>query len=192
MNEIGDAYEFAFRGLLTEEALDRAGRTRVAIPGLFDDDIAEMLTIELLDDNFVAAAKQMAAVYVAIVAFENAARELVTNVLREEAGDDWWDQRVSEKIRTAATNRNAEEAKNRYHTQRGDAPITYTDLKALANIVRQNWETFEPFLPSMEWADAMFDTIERSRNVIMHSGTLERQDVARVGMAIRDWVVQVG
>ncbi len=36
------------------------------------------------------------------------------------------------------------------------------------------------------------DTIERSRNVIMHSGNLQGPDVERVGILIRDWIKQVG
>lgn len=89
--------------------------------------------------------------------------------------------------------RQDDEAKHRFHTQRGDAPINYTDLGQLGSIIRQNPDHFVPdFLPSVEWADAIFDTIERSRNVIMHSGTLDAEDIARVGMNIRDWVKQVG
>jgi hypothetical protein len=45
---------------------------------------------------------------------------------------------------------------------------------------------------SVEWVKAVFEAIERSRNVIMHSGTLGREDIERVGMNIRDWVRQVG
>lgn len=50
--------------------------------------------------------------------------------------------------------------------QRGEAPISYTDLKQLGNIIRANWTHFEDFLPSAEWATAILDAIERPRNVI--------------------------
>ena len=40
--------------------------------------------------------------------------------------------------------------------------------------------------------NSVLDTIERSRNVIMHSGSLDRVDIERVGMNIRDWIKQVG
>lgn len=185
-------YEFAFRGLLTEEALDRAGRQPKVIPGLFDPTIAEKLSVALLDDEFVAPARQMAAVYVAIATFENSARDLVTRVLLEAVGENWWEDSVSSGVRTQCKKRQEDEEKNRYHKQRGDAPINYTDLKHLLNIIRANWEHFEAFLPSPEWAGSIFDAIERSRNVIMHSGTLDREDIERVGINIRDWVTQVG
>jgi hypothetical protein len=185
-------YEFAFRGLLSEEALDRAGRETKSIPGLFDADIAQKLSVELLDDEFVAPAKQMAAVYVAIAAFENSARDLVTRVLLEAVGENWWDTNVASGVRTHCKNRQEEEERNRYHKQRGDSPINYTELKHLLNIIRANWEHFEAFLPTPEWTTSVFEAIERSRNVIMHSGMLEGADVERVGINIRDWVTQVG
>ena len=62
----------------------------------------------------------------------------------------------------------------------------------LESIIRQNWDQFEPYIPSIEWAANIFDVIERSRNVIMHSGALEQADVERIGIFLRDWVKQVG
>jgi Swt1-like HEPN len=193
VSDKGVVYEFAFRGLLAEEALDRAGRPSRIGSGMFDADVAERLSLDVLDEQHVAAAKLMAAVYVAVAAFENGARQLVTTVLRESVGDDWWENAVSAGIQKSCKTRQDDEAKHRFHTQRGDAPINYTDLVQLGNIIRQNPEHFVPdFLPSVEWADAIFDAIERSRNVIMHSGTLDAEDVARLGMNLRDWVKQVG
>jgi hypothetical protein len=159
---------------------------------MFEADVAEKLSLGILDEDHVLAAKAMAAVYVATAAFENSARELVTTVLREAVGDDWWEESVSAQIQKSCKTRQDDESKHRFHTQRGDAPITYTDLRNLANIIRANQEHFTDFLPSAEWATAIFDAVERSRNVIMHSGTLDLEDVERLGMNIRDWVKQVG
>jgi hypothetical protein len=188
----GDVYEFAFRGLLAEEALDRSGRTPRVRSDMFDADVASQLSLDVLDEGHVAAATTMAAVYVAVAAFENSVRQLVTAVLRESVGDDWWDKAVSGSIQKQCKTRQEDEEKHRFHTQRGDTPINYTDFKNLSNIIRANWEHFADFLPSAEWATAIFDAIERSRNVIMHSGQLEAEDVARMGTNLRDWVKQVG
>lgn len=192
MNEPGSTYEFVFRGLLAEEALDRAGRPARIASGMFDADIAQQLSLDVLDGQHVQAAKQMAAVYVAVAAFETSVRELVTNILREGVGDDWWENCVSSNIRNQCKTRQEDEAKHKFHTQRGEAPISYTDLKQLGNIIRTNWQHFEDFLPSAEWATAIFDAIERPRNVIMHSGVLSPPDIARIGTNLRDWIVQVG
>lgn len=134
----------------------------------------------------------MATVYTAVAAFENSVRSLVSSALLEEFGDNWWDTCVSSSIRNRAEKRSEDEEKHRFHTQRGDSPINYTELKDLLNIIRANWSPFEAHIPTPEWAGSIFDAVERSRNVIMHSGTLDDEDIARVGINIRDWVKQVG
>lgn len=186
-----EVYEFVFRGLLTEEALDQAGRRRRDVSGLLDEATASKLSLELLDEELVARARRMATVYTAIAAFENSARDLVSSTMIEANGEDWWTG-VKAEIRNRAETRRSEEERHRFHAQRGDSPLNYTELKDLLNIVRANWEAFEPFLPSAEWTASVFDSIERSRNVIMHSGYLGPRDIERVGIHIRDWITQVG
>jgi hypothetical protein len=190
---ISRVYEFAFRGLLTEEALDHAGRQNRPHSAMLDASIADALSIDVLDAGLVADARAMATVYTAIAAFENSVRKLIKTVLLEDKGENWWELSVSEKIRTRADQKMKEEEKIRWHAQRGSDPINYTLLGDLESIMRQNWELFEPyFQSSIEWAASIFDVIERSRNVIMHSGTLEQADIERIGIFVRDWVKQVG
>jgi len=192
MSIAGEIYEFAFRGFLAEEALDKAGRLHPNIAGALDQELAERLAVETLDESFVVAARHMAVVYMAIAAFENSVRKLITTVLLEKVGEKWWEQSVSSNIRKKVETRQQEEEKVKWHTQRGASPITYTDLGDLGNIIRNGWLHFEPHIPSVEWANSVLDVIERSRNVIMHSGYLNRVDVERVGINIRDWIKQVG
>jgi len=190
--EPDDLYKFVFRGLLAEEALDRAGRHARQHGIAIDAELAATLSIDLLDDELVSSARSMATVYTAIAAFENSVRSLITTVLLEQEGEDWWDRCVSEKIRTRSESKQKEEEKFRWHTPRGQDPIYYTLMADLVSIIRQNWSHFEAYFPSIEWAASIMDTIERSRNVIMHSGLLQRPDVERIGILIRDWIKQVG
>lgn len=191
MSQVDGIYDFAFRGQMAEQALDREGRPHPRL-GLLDEDIADRVSLHQLDDAFVEQAQRMATVYTAIAAFENTVRDLVRRVLLEQAGADWWEQKVSNGIQTKAKKRQEEEAKNRFHTQRGDDPISFIDFGDLLNVMRANEAAFAPFWPSPEWARGIFDAVERSRNVIMHSGVLDPEDIERVGMNIRDWVRQVG
>jgi hypothetical protein len=85
-----------------------------------------------------------------------------------------------------------EEEKIRWHTPRGDEPINYTEFGDLASIAGQNWTLFEDYLQSQEWMRQIISTVERSRNVIMHSGELGLQDVERIATAIKDWIRQMG
>jgi Swt1-like HEPN len=190
--KVDSIYDFAFRGLLAEEALDRAGRPATTDFAKLDAIIAERLSLDLLDETFVASAKQMAAVYAAIAAFENSARKLISTVLLAQVGENWWETAVSGPIRKKAETRRKDEQKIKFHAQRGDSPIIYTDLGDLGNIIGNNWGHFEAYIPTIEWAKSVFNTIELSRNVIMHSGVLELGDIERVGINIRDWIKQVG
>jgi len=189
MNEV---YDFVFKGLLTEEALDRAGRKNRNLLELADEEIAGVLSVSSLPSDLVAEAKQMAVVYTVVAAFENMVRELISGVLLEAHGESWWENCVSQKIRDRAEKRSEDERKIKWHTQRGIDPINYTTMADLVNIIRNNWDNFEPHIQSVDWAANIFDAVERSRNVIMHSGTLERGDIERLGIFIRDWVKQVG
>lgn len=188
---IDKVYEFAFKGLLTEEALDKAGRKTKKSVGLSDDQIARTLSIDLMDDDIVQSSKQMAIVYTATASFENSVRELIGGVLAEKKGENWWNQ-VAKGIRESAEKRMEEEQKTRWHTQRGQDPINYTTLGNLLAIMRHNWDEFEPYIHDLDWATTIFDGIERSRNVIMHSGSLDKADIERLGIYIRDWIKQVG
>lgn len=192
MNADKKLYEFVFRGLLAEEALDREGRRNKHLIDIEDQDIAKALSLETLDDVHIANAKSMAIVYTTIAAFENSIRELVTKTLIEKYKEEWWEKGVSSGIRDKAQKRLTDEQSARWHSQRGQDPINYTTFSDLKNIMQNNWDVFEVSIGDISWAAGIFETVERSRNVIMHSGMLEKEDIARLGVNVRDWVKQVG
>ena len=185
-------YDFVFRGLLTEEALDKAGRQSKNLSDIEDIEIAKSLSIDLLDEDAISSAKSMSIVYTAIATFENSVRVLIKNILIDGFEEEWWQKGVSEKIRKRAESRMDEEKKIKWHSQRGDEPLNYTTMGDLGNVINNNWILFEPYFQSPTWASNIFSVIERSRNVIMHSGMLGREDIDRLGINIRDWIKQVG
>ena len=186
-------YAFVFKGILADESLDKTGRINKS---KYSNEefkrLHDTLGISELDDDLVLQAQKMAIVYTAICAFENSVRRFISKKLLETKGEDWWNKGVSEKIRQKADSRREEENKVRWHTPRGDTVINYTEFGDLIAIIRNNWSDFEPHVISIEWAEQIIKTLERSRNVIMHSGELVNQDIERVGMYIRDWKNQVG
>lgn len=153
--------------------------------------LRKTLGVDVLDSEFVRSAERMSLVYVTVAAFENSARDLVTKVLLDSDGEDWWQTCVSERIKTDARRRMEAEQQVRWHVQRGGQPINFTMLPNLANIIANNIDKFEAYLPDIEWVKSVFDVVERSRNVIMHSGVLSDRDMARLGSLIRDWNSQV-
>ncbi len=186
-------YSFIMRGELTKVALDKTEIvSKHHSSDIIEQDYIKSLSLDLLDDEFVSAAKLMATVYTAIAAFENTVRDFVVKILMENKGENWWEECVSEKIRNRAESRKKEEDKIKWHTQRGDSLINYTEFGDLSSIMNNNIDYFADHIVSIEWARNIITTIERSRNVIMHSGELSARDIERIGINIRDWISQVG
>lgn len=186
-------YAFIMKGELTKVALNKTEViSRHSNSDIIEAEYIKSLSLDLLDEEYVNAAKIMATVYTAIAAFENTVREFVMTVLLENIGENWWEQSVSSAIRKKAENRKKEEDKIKWHTHRGESLINYTEFGDLASIMSSNYEIFSPYIISVEWARNIITTIERSRNVIMHSGELSARDVERIGINIRDWITQVG
>lgn len=193
MKESDILYSFAFKGILTEFALDKTQRLKKT--KLRDEELKHLhdcLGIDELEEEFVIKAQKMAIVYTAICAFENSVRKFVSKKLLEVHGEDWWENKVTEGIRKKPQTRKEQEDKIRWHTPRGDSIINYTEFGDLVSIIRNNWADFEPHIVSQEWAEQIVKTLERSRNVIMHSGELVNHDIERVGTYIRDWISQTG
>ena len=186
-------YSFVMRGELTKIALQSTDVVQKhASSEILAKEYTESLALDLLDDDCIEPAKLMATVYTAIAAFENMVRQFVVKILMEREGEHWWEKCVPEKIRKTAETRKNEEEKIKWHTHRGDSMINYVDFGDLASIMLKNYEWFEVHIISIDWARQIFQTLERSRNVIMHSGVLGRRDVERIGTNIRDWISQVG
>ena len=185
-------YTFVYRGLLTEESLDKVGRRRRRHFGAEQAaKIRESLSFEMLDPDFLADADRMAIVYTAIHAFENTVRELVKKAMAEAYLETWW-SKVPERVQKKAKTRMEEDAKFKWHGTRGASEIVYCDFGDLSSIIVTNWPQFESVLSDMEWAKGILNTLERSRNIVMHGGLLSKEDIERIGMNIRDWIRQAG
>jgi Swt1-like HEPN len=188
-------YSFVFKGLLTEEALDKVGRKpKASFSQEWEAEASKRLGIPLLDEALTIKSRRMAVVYTAICAFENSVREFVAKKLLEEKGEKWWDSSVKADIRNRADAKKKSEKDIRWLTPRGDSMIYYTEFGDLIAIMGKpdNWKYFEVHIVNLEWAKQIIVTLEKSRNIIMHSGELAPTDIERVGMYIRDWVAQVG
>lgn len=85
-----------------------------------------------------------------------------------------------------------EDAKFRWHGARGTSEMNYCDFSDLSSIIVTNWDVFENLLSNLEWAKAILNALEKSRNIVMHGGVLSKEDIERIGMNIRDWIRQAG
>ena len=189
---MSDIYGFVYRGLLTEVAIDKVRKSikNDIIDVLDIEGIQRSLNFELLEKDKLQDAQLMANVYIALHALENTIRDFVIKQISEEFGETWEDK-IPQKIKKQAEARKATEGKFRWHTRR-EHDYMYWQFGDLSQIVISNWDTFKDILPNQHWVSNILDNLEISRNVIMHGGVLERIDIERIGMSIRDWIRQVG
>jgi hypothetical protein len=185
-------YNFVYRGILTEESLDKVGRQRRRhFGGEEAVKLRVALSFDMLDSDLLADAQRMSIVYTAIHTFENTVRQLVQKAMMEVHHETWWTQ-VPDKIQRKVKTRMEEDAKFKWHGTRGSSEIIYCDFGDLSSIIVTQWAVFEDILTDMEWTKAILNTLEMSRNIIMHGGMLAKEDVERIGMNIRDWIRQAG
>ena len=187
-----DLYSFVYRAVLAEEALDRTERRRKShFGGEQARELQNSLSFDFLDSQLLADGQSMSVVYAAIHAFENTIRGMVVKAMAEKHGATWW-QKVPERIQKTSKSRMEDDAKFRWHGARGASEINYCDFGDLSSIIVTNWDVFEDVLGNMEWAKAVLNSLEKSRNIVMHSGVVAKEDVERIGMNIRDWIRQAG
>ncbi len=75
MNQL---YDFVYRGMLTEESLDKAGRRRRRAVGAEEvENLGRSLSFDMLDRDLLTEAQRMSVVYTGVHAFENTVRQLV-------------------------------------------------------------------------------------------------------------------
>lgn len=185
-------YTFVYKGILSDESLDKAGRKRKTDFGLIEaEGLKSQLSYDLLDSELLIRAEKMSLVYTAIHTFENTVRRLVKTALAEEYEEVWW-EKVSEKVKKKVNTRMEEESKFKWHGARGGSEIEYCDFGDLSSIIVTNWSVFEDVLVDLEWTKTTLSVLERSRNIVMHGGLLDRQDIERIGNNIRDWIRQAG
>lgn len=183
---------FVMKGQMAEIAIARSQATPPKRGEITYNDIISRVGIKDLDEDEVSAAYKMAAVYIAIASFENMVRNLISTRMLEVKKDKWWEECVSAEIKRKAQKKIDDEKRIRWHKSRGLSPIYFTEIGDLIAIIQQNMAVFEDIIQDIDWLRQIIKSVERSRNVIMHSGQLSLDDIERVGVNIRDYVRQVG
>lgn len=130
--------------------------------------------------------------YLAFFCLENAVRELLNDRLTELYGGDWWNEKASNALQKKVTDRKEKEGANRWHIERGEHPIYYTDFGDLRTLFQNNWPDFEDLFPDQNWVLSRIGELELSRNVIAHSNSLDDREMARIRLYLQDWIQQVG
>ncbi len=186
-----DIKSFIFKAMLTEQDLSDLSKKGINV-----DNFKESQEIlHVIEDDFSGtiwyAANRMSSIYKALFCVENTIRLFIVDRLSERKGSDWWEDCVSNKIKTDVEKLKADEIKNKYMAPRSSNNVDYTLLGNLTQIIINNWDDFSDIIPNQAWLNSRVGDLERCRNVIMHTGTLDDYDIDRIEIIIRDIIRQI-
>jgi len=184
--------QFVFNALLAEDTLSSLNDIGIDVKNL--SGVKE--TMRVVEKDFSPViwynANKMSSVYTAIYCIENTLRNFIQERLLERKGIDWWETSIPANVKRAVQKLKDDEVKNKYHAIRGDSLINYTMLGNLADIITNNWDDFSDIIPNQAWINSRVTDLEKSRNIIMHTGVLDEYEIERIEMIVRDLLRQIG
>ena len=184
--------QFVFNGLLLQDSFDSLQKEGISVtaPGDFQQ-VTRVVEADF-SPRIWHNATDMASVYQALFCIENTLRNFIVERMSERYGLDWWEERVSAKIKKAVKTLKEKEEKNKFFSSRSDSEIGYTMLANLGQIIIDNWDDFSDIIPSQAWLSSRMDDLEMARNIVMHTGVLPQVEIDRISSIVRDILRQIG
>ena len=135
-------------------------------------------------------AARMSTNYAIFYCLENSIRELISQRLEEEHGQDWWDKAVPDAVQT-----NAEKARNKEVasgvTPRSTDLIDFTSFGELGEIIKKNWPIFGDMFRDLRAVERVLATLNTLRGPIAHCKALAEDEELRLHLGLRDWFRQM-
>lgn len=135
-------------------------------------------------------AERMSENYVIFYCLENSIREIITQRLEEEYGQDWWNKAIPEAVtKNAETNRKKEMASG--VTPRSTELIDFTSFGELGEIIKINGEIFGDMFRDVRAVERVLATLNTLRAPIAHCKALAEDEELRLHLGLRDWFRQM-
>lgn len=144
--------------------------------------------VNQIDYRIVHNASRMADFYKVFFALENDIRDLVEETLIAQFDDDWWDKQVPQSVRDNCK-KNVDREASEGLPPRSSRLIEYTTFGELADIIRENWESFSGIFSNATKNRVMrvLARLNHARGPIAHCNLLPEEESVRLKLAIRDW-----
>lgn len=147
----------------------------------------EIVDPELFQLDIRKSAKKMADYYVLYYCLENTIRRMITDVLFEKYGANWWDTQVPVSIKDEVKDRQEKEKDSVMSIRSIENPLAYTTLGELIPILENNWDSFSDQLRSRKAVRQTLSQLNQTRSVIAHSVELNEDEISRMKLLIKDW-----
>jgi len=187
MSLLDDIKLFGMHNLLLETELKKLEDSGIQIDHSRTITKAEIVDVELFENDILQEARQMADFYVLYYALENSIRRLISERLFEKHGATWWDTSVPEGIKKEVEKKQKDE-KDTPMSIRSEDPLAYTNFGELIGIFDQNWSDFADTLRSQKSVQSILSQFNKIRNVVAHSCALNDDEILRFKLLVKDWL----
>lgn len=184
---------FALNNLAIEAAVQRLEREqdldlghRPPVTGGLDETYYPQF-----DEKIRREAAEMSAHYRVFYCLENSIRSLITEVLFEVHGGEWWIAVVPEGVRNHVAGTQKREAESGIAIRSQD-PIDYTTFGELGEIIKSNWSDFSDIFQNIKALEKVIATLNVLRGPIAHCKPLAEDEVVRLHLSVRDWFRSMG
>lgn len=138
-----------------------------------------------------AEAERMATNYVLFYSLENSIRDLISDVLLEKHGADWWSiNGVVPEVVSKSAEGNQKKESSTGVTVRSDRLLDYTNFGELGEIIKANWDDFGSILRDKRAVERILANLNTLRASIAHCTALAPDEELRLHLSLRDWFRQ--
>jgi hypothetical protein len=178
---------FGMKNLMLEGELAKLERSGIEIGHNITLEKDELVDTDLFEHEILKTGRKMADFYVLYFSLENSVRKLITDVLSEKYGVDWWELKVPNGVKDKVKKLQQDE-RDTAVSIRSDENLAYTNFGELIDIFNCNWSDFSDILRSQKSVQSTLSQFNNVRNVIAHSCELNDDEILRFKLLIKDWL----
>jgi hypothetical protein len=186
MSLADDVKLFGMHNLMLESELSKLEGSGIQIEHVKTIQKAEVVDVELFENDILQEARKMADFYVLYYSLENSIRRLISERLAERHGLTWWKSKVPPGLQAEVEKKQKEE-RDTTMSIRSEDPLTYTNFGELISIFDANWVDFSDTLRSQKAMQQILSQFNKIRNVVAHSCELNEDEITRFKLLVKDW-----
>jgi Swt1-like HEPN len=186
MDDQGMFKLFGMQNLLLESELRKLEESGIQIEHTKTIQRAEIVDVDLFENDILQEARRMADFYAMYYALENTIRRLISGRLSEKHGPNWWKEKVAAGVQAEVAKKQNEELDTTMSI-RSEDPLAYTSFGELISIFDANWADFSDTLRSQKAMQQILSQFNKIRNTVAHSCELNEDEITRFKLSVKDW-----
>lgn len=143
----------------------------------------DQFSAELREDSL-----EMSEYYEVFYCLENTIRDLVSDILKDEFGLDWWNTSAVKKEFKQEVSRRQKDELDAGVSPRSDREIDYTTFGELGQLITTNWDHFAAVLNSRSGVIKIMRELNVLRGPIAHCCAISDLEKNRLELVVQNWL----